>query len=206
MAIVVVDLTVSLDGYVAGPNDGPEHPLGERDSERLFDWYQAGGEPIRGDRRFRPAGADRRVVEEMFETSGAVVAGRRTYDIAGGWGGTFPINAMPVFVVTHTPPEDPPVGDSAMTVVTDGVAAAVTQAREAAGEDGVVGVSGASIAQQALDGGLVDELRLHVAPVLLGAGVRLFEALDRPIGLDLVEVIDGPGATHLRYSVRRDRT
>ena len=202
MATVVIDMSVSLDGFVAGPNDGHEFPLGERGGERIFDWFQAGGEPIGGDPRFRPAGADRPIVEEMFATSGAVVSGRRTYEIAGGWGGTFPVNAMPVFVVTHVPPADPPVGESRMTFVTDGVESAIRQAREAAG-DGVVGVSGASISQQALQLGLVDEIRLHVAPILLGDGVRLFEHLGDAIELELVSVIDGPGATHVRYAVRR---
>ena len=202
MATVVIDMSVSLDGFVAGPNDGHEFPLGERGGERIFDWFQAGGEPIGGDPRFRPAGADRPIVEEMFTTSGSVVSGRRTYDIADGWGGTFPINAMPVFVVTHVPPADPPVGESRMTFVTDGVESAIRQARQAAG-DGVVGVSGASISQQALQLGLVDEIRLHVAPILLGEGVRLFEHLGDAIELELVDVIDGPGATHVRYVVRR---
>ena len=202
MATVVIDMSVSLDGFVAGPNDGHEFPLGERGGERIFDWFQAGGEPIGGDPRFRPAGADRPIVEEMFSVSGAVVSGRRTYEIAGGWDGTFPINAMPVFVVTHVPPADPPVGESRMRFVTDGVESAIRQAREAAG-DGVVGVSGASISQQALQLGLVDEIRLHVAPILLGDGVRLFEHLGDAIELYLVDVIDGPGATHVRYAVRR---
>jgi dihydrofolate reductase len=203
MATVVIDMSISLDGFVAGPNDGPERPLGERGGERIFDWYQAGGEAIGGDPRFRPSGADRPIVEEMFAASGAVVSGRRTYDIAGGWGGTFPVNALPVFVVTHVPPANPPLGESRMTFVTDGVERAIHEAREAAG-DGVVGVSGASIAQQALRLGLVDELRLHVAPILLGDGVRLFEHLgDEGIELDFLDVISGPGATHLRYAVRR---
>jgi len=202
MATVVIDMSVSLDGFVAGPNDGHAFPLGERGGERIFDWFQAGGEPIGGDPRFRPAGADRPIVEEMFATSGAVVSGRRTYEIADGWGGTFPVNAMPVFVVTHVPPADPPVGESRMTFVTDGVESAIRQAREAAG-DGVVGVSGASISQQALQLGLVDEIRLHVAQILLGDGVRLFEHLGDAIELQLVDVIDGPGATHVRYAVRR---
>jgi dihydrofolate reductase len=202
MATVVIDMSVSLDGFVAGPNDGHEFPLGERGGERIVDWFQAGGEPVRGDPRFRPAGADRPIVEEMFATSGAVVSGRRTYEIAGGWGGTFPINAIPVIVVTHEPPADPPVGESRMTFVTDGVDSAIRQAREAAG-DGVVGVSGASISQQALQLGLVDEIRLHVAPILLGDGVQLFEHLGDAIELDLLDVIDGPGATHVRYAVRR---
>ena len=206
MATVVVDLSMSLDGFIAGPGDDPEHPLGERGADRIFAWYQAGGDPVHGDGRFRPADPDRALVEEMFEGSGAIVTGRRTYDIAGGWDGTFPINAMPIFVVTHEPPDEVPAGESTITFVTEGVEAAIGQAREAAGE-GVVGLSGARVAQQAIRAGLVDELRLHVAPLLLGDGVRLFEHLgDEAVALELVEVIDSPRVTHLRYRVRSGET
>ena len=192
MAIVVVDLSMSLDGFIAGPNDHAERPLGERGGERIFAWYQSGDAAIGGDPRFRPQGVDRKVVEEMFQTAGAIVTGRRTYDIAGGWDGTFPIKALAIFVVTHDVPRKVPVGESTITFVTEGVESAVAQAKAVAG-DGVVGLSGASIAQQAIMAGLVDELRLHVAPLLLGAGVRLFEQLgDEAIELEAIDAVHRP--------------
>src|SRR5262245_58781970 len=204
MTRVSIDMSISLDGYVAGPEDGPEFPLGKRGGERVFAWFQ-GGEPVAEQPMFSPAGAvDRQVVDEMLGIDGAVLTGRRTYEIANGRGGSFPINAMPVFIVTHQPPPDAdvPKGDSTITFVTDGVASAIEQAKAAA-KDGVVGVSGACIAMQALDAGVVDEIRLHVVPVLLGDGVRLFDHLAESVELEPVEVREGPGATHLTYRVKR---
>jgi dihydrofolate reductase len=199
MAKVVVDLTMSLDGFVAGPGDGIEYPLGLRGGERLFRWYEGGeemGTPI-----FKPKGRNRDVVAKTVKRAGAVIAGRRTYDITHGWGGTFPVNDIPVVVLTHKAPTDHPQGRSKFYFVTD-IQEAVRIARNEAG-DKDVGMAGASPAQQALAAGLADELHIHVAPLLLGDGVRLFDHIGKDIALELIGTVETPEAVHLRYSVLR---
>jgi dihydrofolate reductase len=127
-------------------------------------------------------------------------SGRRTYEIATGWGGSHPVNGAPTFVLTHDPPADYPRGPSNLTFVTDGIESAIRQAREVAGgKDNKLG--GASPGQQALAAGLCDEILIHLAPYLLGGGVRLFDRLPAGIGLEKLSVSDGPYATHLRYRV-----
>jgi dihydrofolate reductase len=201
MAKIIIELSMSLDGFIAGPNDGGKYPLGERGGEHVFDWYQGGTTPIHGDERFNPEGANREVVEEMFRTAGAMLTGRRTYEIAQGWKGTHPVNGIPVIVLTHKPPANVPKGASTFIFVTDGIVSAVEKAKAAAG-DKHVGIGGASAAQQALAAGLVDEIYLHVAPILLGDGVRLFEHLgDSSIRLERMSVQEAPKVTHLRYRV-----
>jgi dihydrofolate reductase len=116
---VVIDMSMSLDGFVAGPDDGSTHPLGRHGGEHIFDWYVSGDEEYQ-DPLFRPApGANRDEVERMFAESGAFIFGRRTYEITNGWGGRHPVNGAPTFVLTHTPPTDYPVGPSNLTFVTD---------------------------------------------------------------------------------------
>lgn len=196
----MIDASVSLDGFVAGPGDGPDLPLGGRGGERVFDWYFGGRRY--GKTMFKPKGAvNRRVVEEMFLRSGAMLTGRRTYEIARGWGGEHPVNAIPVVIMTHDPPAEFPHGRSRLVFATDGVESALACAKALAkGKD--VGIGGASVAQQALRAGLVDEVHLHVAPILLGDGVRLFDRLGaKAIMLRPVEVLEGEGVTHLRFSV-----
>ena len=201
MAKVVIDLSMSLDGFIAGPNDGAEHPLGERGGEHVFDWFTTGAAPGDHETRFAPEGANRQVVEEMFAETGAMLTGRRTYEIAHGWNGEHPVNAIPVFILTHDPPADPPHGRSELVFITDGIESGVRKAKAAAGDKNV-GIGGASAAQQALRAGLVDEIRLHIAPILLGDGVRLFEHLgDHAVQLELLETVTGPKATHLSYRV-----
>ena len=203
MAKVIIELSMSLDGFIAGPDDGGKYPLGERGGEHIFDWYRGGTTPMHGDERFNPEGANRDVVEEMFRTAGAMLTGRRTYEIAGAWKGTHPVNGIPVIVLTHHVPENVPKGASTFIFVTDGIVSAVEKAKAAAG-DKYVGIGGASAAQQALAAGLVDEIYLHVAPILLGDGVRLFEHLgDRSIRLEPLSVLEAPKVTHLRYRVVR---
>jgi dihydrofolate reductase len=196
---VVVDLTMSLDGFVAGPGDDLEHPLGLRGGERLFAWYE-GGEEM-GSPEFKPKGRNREVVAETLERAGAVISGRRTYDITHGWGGTFPVNDIPVVVLTHTPPTDHPRGRSKFSFVSD-IHEAVRIAKQGAG-DKDVGMAGASPAQQALAAGLADELHIHVAPLLLGEGVRLFDHIGRDIALELIGTVETPEAVHLKYRVVR---
>jgi len=203
MARVMIDLTMSLDGFIAGPGDGEEHPLGKRGGMHIFDWYTSGAEPMHNNRLFRPEGVNREIVDRMYAELGAAIFGRRTYDITHGWGGTFPVNDAPLFILTHTPPPPArvPRGKSKITFITDGIEHAVAAAKAAAGDESV-GIGGASAGQQALRAGLVDEIFVHVAPYLLGDGVRLFGPFEgEGITLEKLEVVDGPLATHLRYRV-----
>jgi len=202
MSKVVIDMTMSLDGFVAGPADGKDYPLGKHDGMRIFDWYFSGNEPYRNE-LFRPEpGTNLDQVKLMFEESGAFIFGRRTYDITNGWGGTHPVNGVPVFVLTHTPPSpgSVPKGPSNLTFVTDGIASAIRQARAVArGKD--IKLGGASPGQQALNAGLCDEILIHLAPYLLGGGVRLLDHFAGPVKLEKISAADGPLATHLRYRV-----
>jgi dihydrofolate reductase len=214
MAKVIVALTMSLDGFIAGANDGPEQGLGDG-GMRLFDWYFTGDTPIRPYQAaaergvpvppFRLDKSSAPVFEELIETGGAVVTGRRTYDITNGWGGNGPLPGVPLFVVTHRVPEEVPQGESRYTFVTDGVESAIAQAAAAAG-DRYVSLMGASVPQQCLRAGLLDEIQIHLVPVLFGSGVRLFDHLGADhVELDLVKVVDAPGVTHLRYGVVKSR-
>jgi dihydrofolate reductase len=202
MTKVVVDMTMSLDGYVAGPGDGKEFPLGRNGGPAIFDWYMSGKEEL-GSPLFKPAaGANREQVERMFAESGAFVFGRRTYDITSGWGGRHPVDGRPVFVLTHRPPppETVPQGPSNLTFITDGIESAIRRARAVAGGRDVK-LGGASPGKAALAAGLVDEILVHVAPYLMGGGVRLFTELAHGIRLEKLSVTDGPLATHIRYRV-----
>jgi dihydrofolate reductase len=197
---VMIDLSVSLDGFVAGVDDGPVFPLG-RGGEALFAWMSAGPDANRVDQWTAPPDASKVVVDEWHATCGAMITGRRTFDIANGWKHGHPIDA-PIFVLTHTPPTDGGWSPRCQ-FVTDGVDHALELAQAAAG-DRVVSVAGADVAQQLLRGGHVDEIQVSVAPVLLGAGVRLFDHLGAaPITLEQTRVIASDGVTHLRYRVVR---
>jgi dihydrofolate reductase len=202
MSKVVIDMTMSLDGFVAGPEDGAAHPLGKHDGMRIFDWYFSGGESYRSE-LFKPEpGANLDQVKLMYAESGAFIFGRRTYEIAHGWNGAHPVNGVPVFVLTHHPPapDTVPKGPSNLTFVTDGIGSAIAQARRVAeGKD--IKLGGASPGQQALKAGLCDEILIHLAPYLLGDGVRLLSQLGGPIRLQKLSASDGPLATHLRYKV-----
>ena len=202
MGKVVLDITTSVDGFVAGPDDGPELPLG-RGGERLHEWVvrlAAWREPhgLEGGE----TNSSSEVVEEGLQASGAVVLGKRMFDNAHGWGDEPPFH-RPVFVVTHD--EREPLakdGGTTFTFVTDGVESAFEQARAAAGGKDVSVAGGASVAQQCLRAGLLDEIQIHVAPLLLGGGVRLFEDTGGgQIELEPTRVIESPGVTHLRYRV-----
>jgi len=203
MSNVVIDVSLSLDGFIAGPGDGPGLPLGARGGRHLFGWYFGGEEAYQGT-MFRPAGVHRQVVADMFQRVGAMLTGRRTYEIAHGWNGEHPVNAMPVVIMTHRPPPDPPRGKSRLVFVTEGIAAAVATAKTLA-QGKEVGIAGASVAQQALAAGLVDQLLLHVVPILLGDGVRLFaHPAARAIRLRRLSSLEGADASHHRYAVLRD--
>jgi|SRR5436190_4921671 len=200
MATVTIDLSVSVDGFIAGSNDGPDNPLGDG-GEGLFAWMNA-SEANRVHPYLAPPDESKAVVDEWMAASGAIISGRRTFDIAGGWKEGHPVD-VPIFVVTHEPPTE---GEWSPRVsfVTDGVERALELAQDAAG-DGVIGISGASVAQQLLRLGKVDEIQVSVTPLLLGAGVRLFDAIDGPIRLEQTRVIPSDGVTHLRYRVVSER-
>jgi dihydrofolate reductase len=191
MALVICDMSISLDGYVTGPNDSRENPFGDG-AEMLHDWM------------FDAATADdRAILQEALDGCGAVVMGRKSFDKNegdGGWGDGGPVGDTPCFVVTHNKPTTS--HPSAYTFVTDGVVSAIEQAKNAAG-DKVVGLHGATVMQQALPLGLVDEIRVHVIPVLLGGGTLLFGTLNSSITLERSEALVTPAATHLRFRVVR---
>jgi dihydrofolate reductase len=192
MAASVLYMSMSLDGYIAGPDDGPGNPGGDR-FMRLHEWF------VTPDGEFyRPSGPAGQFIDEI-DATGAVLAGRRTVEQVDHWGGNH--NGVPIFVPSHRPP-GPSVADYPLvTYVTDGIASAMAQAKAAAGDRDVL-VHGAYTAQRALEAGVLDELQIHQIPVLFGAGRRLFEELPSRIELEIVRVIDTPQATHIRYRVR----
>ncbi len=202
MGKVITNLTMSLDGFIAGPNDGPGAPLGEG-GMRLFEWYSSGDTEFRmpdGEMSFRVSAASAELLDEAMSAAGALVTGRRTFDIANAWGGRHPGDG-PVFVVTHTVPQEWVHEGSPFTFVTDGVESAIEQAKAVAG-DKDVGVGAASIAQQCIRAGLLDEVLMNLVPVLLGDGVRLFDLLGiEPIQLENIRVVEGTGVTHLHFRV-----
>jgi dihydrofolate reductase len=205
MGKVVADITMSLDGFITGPDDVPGRGLGEG-GERLHNWVM--GRPWRYDdegRRFDPLDVDRNVLWEAMGSTGAGIIGRRMFDITGGWGGNPPggPNAS-YFVLTHSVPAEWVSTKSPFTFVTDGIESALAQARAVAGDKDVGIGGGADVIQQYLAARLVDELRLHLAPVLLGAGKRLFDHLGtQTIELERTQVVESPFATHLYFTVRR---
>lgn len=202
MGKVATGLSMSLDGFIAGPNDGPGQPLGEG-GERLFAWYGAGDTEYElpgTEMVFRVSRQSAEMLREAHSGMGAFVTGRRTFDLANGWGGSPPLG-VPTFVVTHTVPEEWVYEGSPFTFVTDGVESAVEKARAVAGERDVA-VGAASIAQQCIRAKLLDELHVDLVPVLLGGGVRLFEHLGGgPIELEGTRVLEGAGVTHLTFRV-----
>jgi dihydrofolate reductase len=202
MGKVATGLSMSLDGFIAGPNDGQGQPLGEG-GERLFEWFSAGDTEygLPGTEMvFRVSPQSAEMLREAHAGMGAFVTGRRTFDISNGWGGSPPLG-VPTVVVTHTVPEEWVYEGSPFQFVTDGVESAVEKARAAAGERDVA-VGAASIAQQCLRAGILDEVHVDLVPVLLGDGVRLFEHLGAaPIGLESTRVIEGTGVTHLTFRV-----
>lgn len=195
MGKVLSHMTMSLDGYIADPND----QVGE-----LFDWYAAGDKTIKTpnkDVTFKVDKQSAKVLEELTGGVGALIAGRRLFDIAKGWGDQHPAGS-PVVVVTHTPPADATKNFPRTTFV-DSVEAAVATAKEIAGDKDVT-IASANVIQQALDLGLVDEVCLSVAPVLFGEGIPYFSTLAHGhLVLEDPVVVQGKRALHLRYRVRR---
>lgn len=193
MGKVVFDISMSLDGFVTSSNQSRDEPLGAG-GEQLHEW--AFGADERG----------REVIESSVISLGAVIAGRKTYDDSVRWWGadgpTGPAR-RPVFVVTHQAPAESPDG-GVYSFATDGIEKALVQAKDAAGDKDVAVMGGARIGQQYLAAGLVDEISIHLVPVLFGSGTSLFEHLDiGHVQLEPTEVIDTPVATHLRFRVRK---
>lgn len=202
MTKVTTGLAMSVDGFIAGPHDGSDRPLGIG-GDRLFDWYTAGDTPSRFYDSFRMSAASAAIFDDGAGRIGAVITGRRTYDITHGWAGDGPLPGVPLFIMTHQPPAEVPVGKAAYTFVTDGIESAVAQARKVAG-DGDIALMGSAAVQQALGAGLLDELEVDVVPVLLGGGVRLLDNIgDAAVQLEKVFVVDAPDVTHMRYRVIR---
>lgn len=189
MTRVICDISVSVGGFVTGPNDTRSNPFGDG-VDCLHDWLSVSA-----------TDEDRAVLAASVEEIGAVVMGRKSFDKNegdGGWGDLGPFGAVPCFVVTHRVPQDQ--YPAVFSFVTDGVAGAIEAARTAAVAKSVQ-LHGASVMQQAMPLGLVDELRLHVVPVLLGSGTRLFGALDGAVELERTKVVVTPAATHLTFRV-----
>jgi dihydrofolate reductase len=210
MSRVRIHISVSADCYVAGPNQSEENPLGEG-GERLHDWLvalRAWREPhgLEGGE----VNASSAVVEELQANLGAEIMGRGKFgggpgpwgdDPWPGWWGEDPPFHMPVFVLTHHQREPVTLSDTTFTFVTDGTEAALEQARAAAGEKDVLIGGGADVINQYLAAGHVDELELHVVPLLLGGGARLFEGIGPDLELEQIRVVEAPGVAHLKYRV-----
>jgi dihydrofolate reductase len=198
MSASVVYMSMSLDGFIAGPNERPDNGLGDG-GERLHEWALAGADAVdKG--ADRPTGVNGEVWYEMMST-GAIVAGRRTFEPAGGWGGDHHDGA-PIFIYSrHEPGID--IGQWPLVTYLTDVGTAISQAKEAAGDRNVL-VHGAAVAQLALAAGLLDELELHVVPVLFGQGRRLFDNLDpEQIELERTRILEGEGGvTHMHYRVQ----
>ena len=191
MSKVIFDISMSLDGFVTASNVRPEEPMGDG-GQRLHEW--AFGEDER----------NRELLAEAVNFVGAVIAGRRTYALSVPWWGadgpTGPAR-VPVFVVTHAEPEEVPE-EGVYTFVTDGIESALEQAKMAAGDKDVAVMGGAEMGQQYIGAGLVDEISIHLVPVLFGGGTRMFEHLGgEHIQLETAGVIETPEATHLRFRV-----
>lgn len=192
MSSAVLYMSMSVDGYIAGPNDEPGNPGGDG-FMRLHDWFFT----PQGD-FVRPEGSSGPVFDE-FDATGAVLSGRRTAEQADHWNGDH--HGAPIVVVSHRPPDPAVAALPSVTYVTD-IVGAMAQAKAAAGERDVL-VHGAYTAQRALEAGVLDEIQIHQVPVLFGGGRRLFDVLPQRIELDIVRVIDTPEVTHIRYRVRR---
>lgn len=193
MSTSVLYMSMSLDGYIAGPNDEPGNPGGDGFG-RLHDWYGASQPSGAG-----PSEVSAEFIDELNAT-GAVLAGRRTVEQADHYGGDH--HGVPIFVPSHRPPGPSVAGYPQVTYVTDGIESAMAQAKAAAGDRNVL-VHGGYTAQRALEAGVLDEIQIHQIPVLLGRGRRLFDVLPSQIELEIIRVIATPEATHIRYRIRR---
>ena len=193
MSVSVLYMSMSLDEYIAGPNDEPGNPGGDG-FDRLHEWFVTPDGEF-----FRPSGPAGELFDEM-DAYGAVLVGRRTAEQIDHWGGDR--HGVRIFVPSHRPPGPTVANYPLVTYVTDGIASAMAQAKAAAGDRYVL-VHGAYTAQRALEAGVLDELQIDQIPVLFGGCRRRFDVLPSRIELEIVRVIDTPDATHIRYRVRR---
>ena len=201
MTKVLAGITVSLDGYYTGLNDGPGAGLGEG-GERLHYWVFGGPWTYAGGAQGEPAEVDKAYLDEVFSTAGAWICGRTMHDVVDGWGDD-PGFGVPVFVVTHRSRETVVKGNTSFAFVTTGSDDALARARAAAGERDVIVMGGGDLLRQYLEAGVVDELTLTISPVLLGGGKRLFDGIEPPEStFERVGVVESPWATHLRYRLR----
>ena len=196
MTKVVATITISLDGFITGPNDGPGRGLGDG-GERLHYWVFGGPWSYDEEPNGEATGADKEYLDEAMARGGAIVIGRNMYEAAEAWGGNNPFG-MPLFVVTHRPEDEPTEGG--FTFV-NGLDEAISMAGEAAGGKDVGIGGGADVIRQALRDGNVDELSLSIAPVILGGGKRLFDDSDRTMNLEHLGLLQSPFATHITYRV-----
>ena len=198
MTKIVAAITTSVDGFITGPNDGPGKGLGEG-GERLHYWVFGGPWTYDEDPKGEATGADREYLDEAMARGGAVVIGRNMYEAAEAWGGQNPFG-VPLFVVTHRAEDEPTEGGFTFVQALD---EAIERARRAAGDKDVAIGGGADVIRQALRAGIVEELSISVAPVVLGGGKRLFDGFDERVELEPIAVRQSPFATHITYRVVR---
>jgi dihydrofolate reductase len=197
MSRSVLYMSMSLDGYIAGPNDSPENPGGD-EFMRLHQWFGFAGEPGPTTATLDPSGIAAQFRDEINAT-GAVLSGRNTVEQVDHWGGDHH-DGVPIFVPSHRPPGPSGANYPLVTYVDEGIAIAMAQAKAAARDRDVL-VHGAYTAQRALEAGVLDEIQVHQVPVLFGGGRRLFDGLPTRVELAIIRVIDTPEATHIRYRV-----
>lgn len=197
MGKVTTGFSMSLDGFIAGPND---------DVQRVFAWMFSGNTQVKQssgseDLSLKTSEQSAEVFEQGAQAVGALVTGRHLFDITGAWGGKHPLN-VPMVVVTHRPAQEWIKPGSPFTFVTDGVESAVRKAQEIAGNKNVA-VASANVLQQVVRLGLLEEIHIDLVPVLLGDGTRLFDHIGGPIDLEITEVVPAPDVTHLTYRVKK---
>lgn len=193
---------MSLDGFVAGLNDSPDNALGDG-GDRLFKWYFAGEPTVEvpmGTGTMKMSRDGGGMVKEAARTAGVLVTARRTFDIAGAWGGRHPMD-VPMVVLTHQVPQEWVYEGSPFTFITDGIANAIEKAREIAGDKDVV-IGAPSVVKQALNAGLLDEIHIDLVPLLLGNGIRLFDTLEiEPTDLQLDDINMSAGVVHMTFRI-----
>ena len=192
MTKLIADMSMSLDGRIANPDD---------DISRLVRWFFDGDTEVAPGAPFKTSENSAKLLRDALGSIGAIIGGRRYFDLADGWGGRHPMG-VPVYILTHEPPADWPA-DSTIHFVTDGLHSAVDQARAAAGGKDI-GIATPGVVRQCLDAGLLDELQINLIPVVLGEGLPFFDGVDGPVELEGPDVVEGIGVTHLRYRVVRD--
>lgn len=205
MGKVTFDISISLDGFITGPNDSPEVPLGVG-GKRIHKWvYELSSWREQHGLAGGKANRDAEIIDESFASTGAIIMGRRMFNHGAKYWGANPPFHMPVFILTHKRRENLVMeGGTTFTFINDGIESALSQAKAAAGAKDVSIAGGANAIQQYLKAGLIDEFQIHIVPVILGGGIRLFNLIDsEQIELETIRVIDSPNVTHLKYRIRK---